>query len=110
MNIARLNKIITIERTTAETDNCGNHTNSWKKYYSCHASISERDWASEKDAVGNTVEHPRVQITIRYSVLSSKITADKFRVKLDGNIYNITAVDHVYYQNKAIKLTCTKER
>ena len=109
MNIPLLNRMITVQKQTAVTDDIGNHTNAWTDYYSCHATISN-ETNSEDEVAGVTVDNTNTDFTVRWCSLFSAITATEYRVVMDGEIFDILSVDHMNFKRKSIKLRCRKAR
>lgn len=109
MNVALLNTRIQIQKTAVVTDEIGNHTNAWIDYFSCYATISGES-GNEEHKVGETLESVSIAFTIRYSSETAVITPTTHRVIFNGEIYNITNVDHMNYKRKCLKLSCEKER
>ena len=87
MNIGLLNIRITIQKSVLSTDAIGNQMNTWQDYFSCAAT-----------AGGESGSETLV------------VTSTEYRVLFDGEIYNITAIDHQNYKRKSLKLWCTKVR
>ncbi len=109
MNIALLNVYITFQKNSVVVDAVGNHTNSWKDYYSCRATVSG-EGGSEKAVAGLIVEDSDLSFTVRYCKKAAEVTTDGYRVKFDDALYNIVSIDHMNYKNKALKFKCEKVR
>lgn len=109
MNVALLNTKIMIQKTVVMTDEIGNHKNAWVDYFSCYATISGEN-GNEEHKAGTTLESVSIAFTIRYSSETSVISPTLHRVIFNGEIYNITNVDHMNYKKKCLKLSCEKER
>ena len=107
MNIALLNKQITIQKNTAAADEIGNHLNEWEDYYTCMATISGEGGNEVRDA-GQVVEKADLTVTVRYCLKARAVTPTHYRIVLDGVIYNIIFVDHFSYRNKALKFMCQR--
>lgn len=84
MEIALLNVKVTFQKNSVVSDTIGNRKNVWEDYYTCHATVSG-EGGQEKAAAG-------------------------FRILFGGEIYNISAVDHMNYKKKALKFRCEKAR
>ena len=65
---------ITFQEALVESDEIGNRTNTWKDYYTCHATVRGEN-GSEQNTAGQTVEDGKVDFTIRYCKKGSR---DKF--------------------------------
>ena len=109
MNIELLNVRIFISKNEVVTDAIGNHKNLWTEYYTCYATISAEAGKEETDA-GLVVDDSKVDFTIRWCKKAAAITSTGFRVQFGGELYDITAVDHMNYKRKCIKLSCQKVR
>ena len=60
-----MNVRITFQKNAVVIDKIGNHTNEWKDYYSCYATVSGETGA-EQAIVGETVENVEVCFSVRY--------------------------------------------
>ena len=109
MNIGLLNIRITIQKSVLSTDAIGNQMNTWQDYISCAATAGGES-GSEPQRAGQTTESDNVAFTIRYCPETLAVTSTGYRVLFDGEIYNITAIDHQNYKRKSLKLWCTKVR
>ena len=54
MDVTLLNVKITFQEAVVESDEIGNRTNTWKDYYTCHATVSGEN-GSEQNTAGQTV-------------------------------------------------------
>ena len=109
MNIGLFNIRITIQKSVLSKDAIGNQMNTWQDYYSCAATAGGES-GSEPFRAGETVESDNVSFTVRYSHETLAVTSTGYRVLFNGDIYNITAIDHQNYKRKSLKLWCTKVR
>ena len=109
MEIALLNRRITIQRNTPHSDAIGNHRLRWEDYYSCACTVSG-ETGQEDETAGTTVDETNASFTIRWCNKAAAITNTEYRVVFDGELYNILAVDHLHYKRNAIKLRCRKVR
>ena len=107
MRIAMLNEKVTFQKNEVQTDRIGNHTNAWNDYYTCSATISGESGREEEDA-GQTVEHPYMNVTVRWCRKAAAVCEDGYRIIFHGEIYNIVGVDHFSYTKKALKFRCRK--
>lgn len=107
MDIAMLNEKVTFQKNEVVTDRIGNHTNTWTDYYICSATISGETGREEQDA-GQTVEHPDMNVTIRWCRKAAEITEDGYRIIFHGEIYDIIGIDHFSFKKKALKFRCRK--
>ena len=109
MEIALLNVKVTFQKNSVAADDIGNRKNVWEDYYTCHATVSGES-GNEKAAAGLTVAKSDIAFTVRFCKQAAEVTADGFRILFQGEIYNITAVDHMNYKKKALKFRCEKAR
>lgn len=112
MNVSLMNEKVVFQRNTVVTDAIGNHKNSWEDFYTCHATIGGEGLASskEKDVAGTVVEDVGMTVTVRYCKKASEIGSITHRLIFQGEIYDITNVDHVNFKKKCLKFICRKAR
>lgn len=109
MNVALLNVRISVRKNTVVVDAISNHKNEWSDWYSCHATVSGEAGKESTDA-GLLVDDSKMDFTIRWCKKASEITSTGYRVKFDGELYDILAVDHMNFKRKRVKLSCQKVR
>ena len=109
MNIAMLNEKVVFQKSTVLIDEIGNHVDEWTDYFLCHATISSES-GSEKYIAGAVVDNSDIAFTIRWCKKASAINSTEYRIIFNGEIYNITSIDHMNYKKKCLKFRCKKER
>lgn len=109
MKVSLLNVRICICQNDVTVDAIGNHKNTWSDYYSCYATVSAEAGKEQTDA-GMVVDNSKLDFTIRWCQKADVITSTGFRVRFDGDLYDILAVNHMNYKHKSIKLCCQKVR
>jgi SPP1 family predicted phage head-tail adaptor len=109
MDVARLNVRIMIQRNETEVDRYGNHKSVWKDYFPCWATCRNQT-GSEKDEAGQTLEEDRMDFTVRYSSETAAVVSTKYRILLNGRIYNIDHVDDMAFKKRSLKFHATLER
>lgn len=109
MKIGLLNVRISISKNDVTVDAIGNHKNTWVPYYSCAATVSSEVGKEESDA-GLIVDDSKINFTIRWCKKAAAITSTGYRVQFLDELYDITAVDHMNFKNKSVKLCCQKVR
>lgn len=109
MKIELLNVRIFITKNDVVVDAIGNHKNTWSEYYTCYATVSGEAGKEQTDA-GMVVDDSKIDFTIRWCRLADAITSTGYRVQFNGELYDITAVNHQNYKRKCIKLSCQKVR
>ncbi|MGM9649722.1 MAG: phage head closure protein [Butyricicoccaceae bacterium] len=99
----KLNKRIAIQKFSVVSDSIGNRVPQWEDCYTCWAyanNLSGREyWA----AAQNNAQHS-LYFLIRYSSKVADLNPEQYRVKFRGQIYNLTFIDNVQYENKTLKL------
>ena len=109
MDVALLNRKITIQKNTVVTDAIGNHTNKWEDFYSCYAAISGES-PNESTSAGMVVDNTKADFSVRWCKAVSEVTPDGYRVVYNGEIYNVLGIDHQNFKKKSVKLKCQKAR
>ena len=109
MDVALLNRKITVQKNTVVTDAIGNHTNEWADFYSCYATISGES-PNESTSAGMVVDNTKADFSVRWCKAVSEVTPDEYRVVYNGEIYNILGIDHQNFKKKSVKLKCQKVR
>ncbi len=109
MNVALLNVEITFQKNSVEVDAIGNHKNGWENFYTCHATVSGES-GREKQTTGVTNEDVDLAFTIRWCKKASVINSTEYRVVFNGELYNITSIDHMNYKKESLKYRCQKVR
>lgn len=101
MNIGRLNKRITIQRSIDGDDEHGISREQWidlKNVWSAINNLHGKEyWEAKKYEAENTVE-----FIIRY--LACKDLSVKDRIQYNGKLYNIISIDNVLYKNETLKI------
>ena len=109
MDVALLNRKITVQKNTVVVDAIGNHINEWVDFYSCYATISGES-PNESTSAGTVVDNTKADFTVRCCKAVSEFTSDKYRVVYADEIYNILGIDHQNFRKKSVKLKCQKAR
>lgn len=109
MEVALLNVRITFQKNEVITDAIGNHKNVWNDYYSCYATVSGES-GSEQNVAANTFYNSDMAFTVRYCRALKDMDPTKMRVIFEGDIYDITFVDHMNYKHECLKVRCKKAR
>ncbi|MBQ6151149.1 MAG: phage head closure protein [Mogibacterium sp.] len=109
MDIALLDKKVTIQANELITDEIGNHSNAWSDYYTCMATISGEGGDEVRDA-GEIVNKVDLSVTVRWCSKTKAVTSTGYLIVIDDVLYDIVGIDHFSYTNKAIKFKCQKVR
>ncbi len=109
MDAALLNTRITFQKNDVIVDAIGNHKNGWADYYSCAATIGGES-GSEGQSAGQTLEQVRCSFTVRWCSEAAAVTETGYRIMWNGELYNITSIDHQNNKRKSLKFWCEKVR
>ena len=109
MNIELLNICIFITKNEVTVDAIGNHKTNQVPYYSCYATVSAEAGKEDIDA-GMIVDNTEVDFTIWWCKKATALDSTHYRVEFNDTLYDITAIDHMNYKKKCIKLSCQKVR
>ena len=109
MDIALLNVKITVQKNETVVDAIGNHKNTWTDYHTCFATVSG-EGGSEKSVAANTLYESDLAFTVRYCKMLACADSTKLRILFNGELYDITFIDHMNYKNKCLKFRCRKVR
>ena len=101
--ISGMREHITIQKSFSGTDKNGNHLLEWRDYYSCAAYVNNMS-GKEYWAAAQVNAQTDIYFAVRYCSELKNISSDKFRIVFREQIYNITFIDNVQYQNKTVKL------
>lgn len=94
---------ITIQRSTAGTDKAGNHVLSWEDFYTCWAYVNNLSGKEYWEAAQVNAQRD-IFFLIRYCSEVAGMDTEHYRVKFREQLYNITFLDNVKYQNQTLKL------
>ena len=109
MDIAALNVRITFQQNETVVDRYKNHVNEWTDYFTCYATASMTG-GGEAEAAGTTNVSEVIDFTTRYCSELSAVSADHYRILLDGQVYNILSVNPMGFKRNSLKFHCEKER
>lgn len=101
--IGTMRERITIQKSRIENDKVGNHTLIWEDYFSCAAYVNHLS-GNEYWAAAQVNAQTDINFIIRYCSEVSALDGEHYRITFKGQIYNISFVDNVQYQNKSLKL------
>ena len=104
-----MNVKITVQKSAVTVDEIGNHKAEWQDFYTCFATAGNES-PSEDTAAGTVVDNSKINFTVRWCKSVSEVDSTDFRVKYDGEIYNILGIDHMNFKKKSVKLKCQKAR
>ena len=76
---------------------------SWEDYFSCSAYVNNLSGKEYWEAAQVSAQKD-IYFIIRYCSEVSGIDTEHYRILFRGQIYDITFIDNVRYQNKTLKL------
>lgn len=94
---------ITLQKSRLGNDSAGNHVLSWEDYYTCSAYVNNLSGKEYWEAAQVNAQKD-IYFIIRYSSEVSAMDTEHYRILFRGQIYNITFLDNVKYQNKTLKI------
>ena len=111
MNISAMRIRIIFQKNEVVEDAIGNHTNAWTDYFSCYATVVEKETEfGEKEVAAQTVVEQRVDFTVRYCSELSAVVPDKYRIIYKDRIYNILSVSDMAFKKKSLKMHTKLQR
>lgn len=102
MKIGQWRQRITIQKSSSVKDKNGNHILSWQDYYSCAAYANNLSGKEYWEAAQMNAEN-EIYFLIRYCREVKEMDTEHYRIVFRGQLYNITLIDNIQYQNKILK-------
>lgn len=103
MRIGQWRQRIVIQQNRMKKDKDGNQRNEWEDYFTCWAYANNLSGKEYWEAAQVNQEES-LFFLVRYCKELKDLDSTKYRILFRGDIYNITLVDFVQFQNKVIKL------
>lgn len=100
---------ITIQKSTLDTDKAGNHVLSWTDYYTCAAFVNNLSGKEYWEAAQVNAQK-EIYFLVRYCSETAGMDTEHYRILFREQIYNLTFLDNVKYQNKILKLRASLEK
>lgn len=107
MKIGQWRQRIVIQQNRMAMDQDGNQRNEWTDYFTCWAYANNLSGKEYWEAA-QVNQQESLFFLVRYSSELKELDSTKYRILFRGDIYNITLVDFVQFQNKVIKLRAEK--
>lgn len=101
--IETMRERISIQKSRTGNDKNGNHTLLWEDYFSCYAYVNNLS-GNEYWAAAQVNAQTDLYFVIRYCSEIKEMDSEHYRIIFRDQIYNISFVDNVQYQNKTVKL------
>ena len=100
---------IMIQKSTPGTDKAGNHVLFWMDYYICSAYVNNLSGKEYWEAAQVNAQK-EIYFLIRYCSETAGMDTEHYRILFRGQMYNITFLDNVKYQNQILKLRASLEK
>lgn len=100
---------IMIQKSTPGTDKAGNHVLTWMDHYTCSAYVNNLSGKEYWEAAQVNAQK-EIYFLIRHCSETAGMDTEHYRILFRGQIYNITFLDNVKYQNKILKLRASLEK
>lgn len=94
---------ITVQKSSLGNDRAGNHVLSWEDYYTCSAYVNNLSGKEYWEAAQISAQKD-IYFIIRYCSEVSAMDTEHYRILFRGQVYDITFIDNVRYQNRTLKL------
>ena len=112
MDIALLNRKVTVQKNTVVVDDIGNHVSKWDDFYSCYATISGES-PNESTSVGTVVDNTKADFSVRWCKAVSEVTPDGYRVDVykrqlqykgirTGKRRTVTAFAYIMHEDRPV--------
>lgn len=107
MKIGQWRERILIQKNGIEVDKAGNQKNIWTDYYSCQAYVNNLSGKEYWEAA-QVNQEASLYFIVRYCSELKQMDSTQYRIVFRRELYNITFVDFMQYQNKTLKLRAEK--
>ena len=94
---------ITIQKSSPGNDKAGNHVLVWEDYFFCSAFVNSLSGKEYWEAAQINAQKDMYFI-IRYCSEAADMDTEHYRILFRGQVYNISFIDNVRYQNRTLKL------
>ncbi len=109
MDIAALNVEVTFQKNTVVTDEVGNHKNIWTDYFTCHATVGTGT-GTESNGAATVNPEESMDFTTRYCSELAAVESTKYRILMQGRIYDMVYVNPMGYKRNSLKFNCKLEK
>lgn len=106
MNAGAYRHRVVIEKRSVVTDEIGNQSSGWEKYFSGYAYINNLSGAEYWQAAQTQSENT-VMFVMRYHPLLNVLDTVSYRLFWRDKEYNIISIDNVQYKNETVKIRAT---
>ena len=113
MEIGKLNQRIAVFENHVKKDAIGNHKAQWEETFSLWASVTignTQGSATEEANTGVTREIQRIEVIIRQTPQTKRMSSIVYKIRFDGIEYDITGIVPNYAAQDYMKLICESRR
>mgnify|MGYP002508103301 CR=1 FL=1 len=103
MRIGQWRQRIVIQKNRMKKDKDGNQRNEWEDYFTCWAYANNLSGKEYWEAAQVNAQRD-IYFIIRHCSEVADMDTEHYRVLFRGQVYNITFIDNVRYQNRTLKL------
>ena len=103
MRIGQWRERIILQKSYPDVDRNGNHILSWQEYFKCAAYVNNLT-GKEYWAAAQVNAQTELYFIIRFCSEIKVLNSEQYRILFRDQIYNITFIDNVQYQNKMMKI------
>lgn len=103
MKVGQWRQRIVIQQNQMVKDKNGNQRNEWTDYFTCWAYANNLSGKEYWEAAQVNRESSLFFI-VRYCAKLKDLDSTRYRILFRGEVYDITFVDFMQYQNKTVKL------
>ena len=113
MEIGKLNQRIAVFENHVKKDAIGNHKAQWEETFSLWASVTignTQGSATEEANTGVTREIQRIEVIIRQTPQTKRMSSTVYKIRFDGIQYDIIGIVPNYAMQDYMKLICESRR
>ncbi|MBR0483918.1 MAG: head-tail adaptor protein [Oscillospiraceae bacterium] len=113
MEIGKLNQRIAVLENHVRKDAIGNHKAQWEEIFSLWASVTvgnTQGSATEEANTGVTREIQRIEVIIRQTPQTKRMSSTAYRIRFENQEYDITGIVPNYNTQDYMKLICESRR
>ena len=111
MEIGKLNQRIAVLENHVKKDAIGNHKAQWEEAFSLWASVTvSNNGASEETDTGVTRGIQKIEVIIRQTPQTKRMSSTLYRIRFDGLDYDIKGIVPNYQTQDYMKLICESRK
>ncbi len=111
MEIGKLNQRIAVLENHVKKDAIGNHKARWEEVFSLWAYVTvSNNGASEETDTGVTRAIQKIEVIIRQTPQTKRMSSTLYRIRFDGLDYDIKGIVPNYQTQDYMKLICESRK